>query len=116
LIASTQSERHPDLSIYLDTQPDVSDVWSVWVPAIVIEVISTRSSARDYEDKPDEYLEFGVSEYWIVDAAKGQMTVLIRWRGQWKKQIVKPAQKFTTRLLPKFTLDLKRVLAAAKAK
>src|ERR1700722_13308756 len=37
LIASDQSERHPDLSVYLSPPPDVPDVWSLWVPEIVIE-------------------------------------------------------------------------------
>lgn len=113
LLAETQSERHPDLSVYLSPPPDVADVWSVWVPAIVIEVVSKSSVKRDYEDKPAEYFEFGVLENWIVDAAKGQMTVLYRWRGQWKEKVVKAAQKYTTRHLPGFSLDLKRVFAAA---
>jgi len=114
LIASIRSERHPDLSIYLGPPPEV-DVWSLWVPQIVIEVVSQRSARRDYDDKPAEYLEFGVDEYWIVDASKDQMTVLTRWRGLWKKKIVKPAQpKHTTHHLPGFALDLRKVLAAGQ--
>ena len=116
LIGAQQSERHPDLCVYLSSQPDAPDVWSVWVPAIVIEVVSPRSARRDYDDKPEEYLEFGVSEYWIIDSIKQQMTVLTRWRGQWKKQIVKPSQKYRTPLLPGFSFDLKRVFATTKSK
>jgi Uma2 family endonuclease len=114
LLAVSQSERHPDLFVYLSPPPDVEDVWSLWVPAIVVEVVSKSSMKRDYEDKPGEYLEFGVNEYWIVDSFKQQLTTLIRWRGQWKERIVKPPQKYSTRHLPGFSLDLKRVLAAAK--
>lgn len=116
LIGAHESERHPDLMIYLSPTPDVDDVWSSWVPELVIEVVSKRSAKRDYEIKPDEYLALGVSEYWIVDRAKSQLTALTRWRGQWKKRIVKPAQKLTTPLLPGFSLDLKRIFAAAKRK
>ena len=112
LLASVGSERHPDLLIYLQPPPEV-DVWSLWVPTIVIEVVSESSRKRDYEDKPDEYLEFGVDEYWIVDAARKQITIHLRWRGQWKKQVVKPPKKYSTRWLPGFSLDLKRVIAAA---
>jgi Uma2 family endonuclease len=115
LIGPSESERHPDLSVYLTPAPsNDADAWSTWVPAIVIEVVSKRSAKRDYEDKPPEYLEFGVDEYWIVDAAKKQMTVLSRWRGQWKKQIVRPTKKYATTFLPGFTLDLKKVFDAAK--
>jgi Uma2 family endonuclease len=114
LIASTQSERHPDLSVYLSAPPDVEDVWSLWVPEIVIEIVSPSSSRRDYHDKPAEYLEFGIDEYWIIDAQKQQMTALIRWRGQWKPKVLKSTQKYTTRQLPGFTLDLNRVMAAGK--
>jgi Uma2 family endonuclease len=114
LIAADQSERHPDLSIYLSPAPDVSDVWSVWVPEIVIEVVSQTSNKRDYEDEPPEYLKFGVNEYWIVDALKRQMTVLCRRGGQWQPHVIRPSQKYSTHLLPGFQLNLKRVLAAAK--
>lgn len=114
LLADDQSERHPDLSVYLSAPPDVRDMWSLWVPAIVIEVVSASSIKRDYDDKPSEYLSFGVDEYWIVDSIKQQMTVLARWRGQWKPRVVKPAQKYSTPLLAGFSLDLKRVFGAAK--
>ena len=83
LLSADQSERHPDLSVYLSAQPKVKDVWAVWVPEIVIEVVSPRSVKRDYEDKPTEYLEFGVREYWIVDSTKQQMTAMVRRAGLW---------------------------------
>jgi Uma2 family endonuclease len=114
LIGSEDSERHPDLSLYLAPEPDVRDVWSIWIPEIVIEVISPSSRRRDYEEKPGEYLELGIDEYWIVDAAEKQMTVMSRWRGQWKSTVVKPSKKYTTHWLPGFSLDLKRVIEAGK--
>jgi Uma2 family endonuclease len=109
LLQEDQSERHPDVSVYLTPPPAVKDVWSVWVPAIVVEVVSDRSGPRDYQDKPPEYLKFGVAEYWIVDAAKRRMTALARWRGRWRPKVVKAGQSYGTPLLPKFSLDLKRV-------
>jgi Uma2 family endonuclease len=114
LIGPARSERHPDLSVYFDPPPKVKDVWSRWVPGIVIEVVSENSSKRDYQDKHDEYLMFGVSEYWIVDSRKQQLLAMSRWRGQWQSKTYKTSQKFTSPLLPGFTLDLKRVFAAAK--
>jgi Uma2 family endonuclease len=116
LVGSSESERHPDVSLYLSPEPDLSDVWSLWIPQIVVEVVSESSRKRDYEDKPPEYLALGIDEYWIVDAAKNMMTVLTRWRGQWKPAVVKPPKRYSTRLLPGFSLDLKRVIGAGKTK
>ena len=113
LLSSDQSERHPDLSVYLRAQPQGKNVWAAWVPEIVIEVVSPRSVKRDYEDKPAEYLDFGVREYWIVDPMKQQMTAMVRHAGRWETRVVKPPQKYSTYLLPGFTLNLKRVLSAA---
>ena len=114
LIGPAQSERHPDLSVYFDPPPKVRDVWSRWIPKLVIEVVSDSSARRDYDIKPDEYLAFGVDEYWIVDAIKRQLTVHSRWRGEWQIKSVKTSQKYSPVFLPGFALDLKRVFAAAK--
>lgn len=35
--------------------------------AIVVEVVSEESRGRDHIDKPREYAEAGIPEYWIVD-------------------------------------------------
>lgn len=109
LLQDMQSERHPDISVYLQSPPETKDVWSIWIPSIVVEVVSKSSINRDYEDKPAEYLAFGVDEYWIVDPLKKQVTVMSRWRGSWKTAVLKSAQKLTTPLLPGFAMELKRV-------
>src|SRR5687768_9016584 len=99
LIAPTESERHPDLFVYCHPAPALDHPWSMWVPDIVIEVVSESSRKRDYEVKPEEYRELGIEEYWIIDAAKKQMTVLQRWRGRWRPLVVKPPKKYATRFL-----------------
>jgi len=114
LIGTTESERHPDLSVYTEAPPEV-DVWSIWRPAVVIEIISQSSTKRDYKDKTEDYLHGGAGEYWIIDQFKGVLTAHTRWRGQWRTKAVKPGQKFATPLLPGFAIDLKRIFAAAKA-
>jgi Uma2 family endonuclease len=40
--------------------------------------VSPGSEVRDYEEKPEEYLAFGVREYWIFDADKETILVLVR--------------------------------------
>ena len=115
LLESEQSERHPDLAVYTTPMPDEDEIWSIWIPTIAIEIVSESSIKRDYEEKPGEYLAFGMQEYWIVDGMKKQMTVLTRFRGIWREKVFKSSQKYTTRHLPGFSLDLKRIFTASKS-
>ena len=84
LVAGYESERHPDLAIYKTLPPEEGDdFWSTWIPELVIEVVSPGSELRDYQEKREEYLAFGVREYWIFDAGKQEMLVLQRVAGRW---------------------------------
>lgn len=114
LIEGLESERHPDLSVY-KAPPPAENVWSTWVPELVIEIVSPSSRYRDYEEKPEEYLRFGVREYWIVDEGRQEMTVLRRSGGRWLTRIVKPGKVYQTRLLPEFEFDLAAVFEAARS-
>jgi Uma2 family endonuclease len=108
-IGAFASERHPDLSLYLTPAPEIDDetLWAQWIPEIVIEVVSPNSRKRDYEEKPAEYLRFGVKEYWIVDSDERVMVVMRRSRGRWAETIVRPGDIHRTRLLPglEFSID-----------
>jgi Uma2 family endonuclease len=115
LVWPSESERHPDLSVYLTRPPRGGDPWSTWIPDLVIEIVSASSWRRDYEEKPDEYHTFGVREYWIIDAQEQQVTVLRRWGRRWRRSIVGPPDVCRTRLLPGFELDCAAVFAAADA-
>jgi len=114
-LAGFESERHPDVAVYKTPPPGEGNVWDMWVPEIVIEVTSAESKHRDYEEKPEEYLQFGVKEYWIIDADKGKMVVLKRIGGQWSEKSYKPPQVYKSRLLPGLEFSCKRVFAAARA-
>jgi Uma2 family endonuclease len=111
LIEPTQSERHPDLAVYKTRPPlDDSTVWSIWVPELVVEVVSPDSGERDYVEKPEDYLLFGVLEYWVVDPFKAVVTVYRRVGGRWRVQALKAGDRYTTPLLPGFDLDVAAVL------
>ena len=114
LIESSQSERHPDLSIYCQLIPDVAQPWNLWVPEVVVEVVSESSRQRDYASKPDEYFEFGVKEYWIIDPAKNVVTIHHRIAGRFPKKAYKASQRYKTHVLPDFVLDIGKLLAAGK--
>jgi hypothetical protein len=103
LIQDLESDRHPDLAVYKTPPPDserADEIWSQWIPEIVIEIVSPRSRHRDFQQKPEEYLRFGVQEYWIVDLEAEAMTVLRRSGGRWAERTLKAPETHRTRLLP----------------
>lgn len=114
LVTDLQSERHPDLSLYR-FPPEEDDGWATWVPEIVVEVVSHSFRHRDYEEKPEEYLQFGVREYWIVDAHKGEMLAYRRAGGRWASRVVRPGEVYKCPTLRGFELDLKPIFDAARA-
>ncbi len=114
-IAALGSERHPDLAVYLTPPPEEEDddFWMRWVPEIVVEVVSASSRKRDYEEKPEEYLRFGVKEYWIVDGDIRTLTVLRRSRARWIETKVSPPEIHRTRLLPGLAFSIEAVFKSA---
>jgi Uma2 family endonuclease len=109
-----ESERHPDMSIYLDSPPRVADYWWKWIPAIVVEFVSRSSRKRDYQEKPEEYLSMGVKEYWIIDVDQGKITILQRSRGKWKETVLGRDNTYQTKLLPGFELNCRPIFEAAE--
>jgi len=106
-------ERHPDVAVY-KTPPPARDssVWSIWVPEIVMEVVSPGGEHRDYVEKAEDYLHFGVGEYWIIDASRGVITVHRRSRGRWQKRELGKSDRYVTHLLPGFELVVATVVPA----
>jgi Uma2 family endonuclease len=115
LLWDLQSERHPDFSIYETPMPAGQRIWSTWIPEIVIEVVSPSSKTSDYTQKPEEYMRFGVQEYWIVDAAKQEMVVVRRVRGRVTERTIRPPALYLTRLLPGLEFNCAQVFQAAAA-
>jgi Uma2 family endonuclease len=115
LVSDLESERHPDLSLYLTPAPEIDDdtLWTIWIPEIVIEVVSASSRKRDYEEKPEEYLKIGVKEYWIVDPDQRVMVVRRRSRGRWSETTVLPSEVYRSPLLPGFELSIDDVFKVA---
>jgi Uma2 family endonuclease len=111
LLAQLQSERHPDIALYKTPPPEDNNPWPIWIPELVVEVVSLSSKVRDYEEKPDEYLGFGVKEYWIIDPEQRKMLALRRFQGSWREKAVSASGKYKTSLLPGFQLDLGKVFA-----
>ena len=85
------------------------------VPTIVIEFVSSgrRSWRRDYVDKRQEYMELGVSEYWVIDRFQRTMTVWSKPQTGQQERVIQEGQLYSIDLLPGFELPLARLLSAA---
>jgi Uma2 family endonuclease len=115
LVPGYDSERHPDLAIYKTPPPSQrAEVWRIWIPEIIVEVISPGSEQRDYVEKREEYLAFGTQEYWIADSTKEQVLVLRRRGDLWEEHPLKAGQTHRTHLLQGFELDVAAVLKAGE--
>ncbi|MEK7865566.1 MAG: Uma2 family endonuclease [Planctomycetota bacterium] len=97
-----QSERHPDLAVYLTGPAEEGSPWESWAPDIAIEVVSRGGETRDYEEKREEYLAAGVREYWIVEPRDQTVLVLTRRADVWAEKKLTSSDKLHTYLLPGF--------------
>lgn len=68
--------REPDLLVLQDRDdPRFQDRF--WLGAdLVVEVVSPKGRRRDFVQKPLDYAEAGIPEYWIVDPRDQTITVL----------------------------------------
>ncbi len=94
------SGRNPDLAIVL--RGAAKDWRGRRIPALAAEVVSSGSVKRDYEIKREEYLAYGLLEYWIVDPLKRQVTVLTRRGDVWDEAVFKDDQTIVSLELPGF--------------
>jgi Uma2 family endonuclease len=115
LMPKWESERHPDIAIYL-TRPrgkKDSTMWRTWIPDVIIEVVSPSSVERDYVEKREEYWTLGAKEYWIVDAAMGKVTQLRRGKNDWIGKELEAGDSIETKLLPGLKVPCKAIFDAA---
>jgi Uma2 family endonuclease len=107
IIPEFETDRHPDVAILFrgETRHDVK---GRVVSVLGVEVVSPgkRSRDRDYVDKRDDYLAFGLLEYWIVDPELRQVTVLVRREvggiPAWEERIFSGEDVIFSDLLPGF--------------
>lgn len=97
-----QSERHPDVAVYLTGPSEEERPWDSWAPDLAIEVVSKGGETRDYEEKREEYLAAGVREYWIVEPRDQSVLVLTRRADVWAERKLSGADVLRTTLLPGF--------------
>ncbi len=92
------SGRNPDLGVVLRNAP--RDWRRRRIAALAAEVVSRGSVERDYHTKREEYLAYGLLEYWIVDPLQRQVTVLCRRGDTWNETVFRGDQAIVSLVLP----------------
>ena len=73
-----KSEVEPDLMVR-QPHPDRRGKDSDWdrapIPILVVEILSSYTRRRDFNEKKNLYLDAGVAEYWIVDSVARTITI-----------------------------------------
>jgi Uma2 family endonuclease len=100
LMPRFQSGRHPDRSVVLRSAP--KDWRGRTLPFLAAEVVSEGSIKRDYETNREEYLAYGLLEYWIVDPVKRLVNVLTRHGDLWHEAFYRDEQTSASTVLPGF--------------
>jgi Uma2 family endonuclease len=108
VIAASDSDRHPDLGVVFRNAP--RDERDCRRAALVIEVVSPGAEARrrDLVEKREDYLSFGVPEYWIVDPELRQVTTLVRHgegegaAAAWSERAYRGEETIASECLPGF--------------
>lgn len=106
------SGRNPDAAITLrNTRKNIRGYRP---PALAVEVVSQGSEARerDYVTRREEYLAFGLDEYWIVDRFAHRVTVLIRDGDAWVERVFVDGQVAEGFVLPGFAVPVLDIWAA----
>jgi Uma2 family endonuclease len=105
------SGRNPDVAVAFWDAP--RDLRGRRRASFAVEVVSRGNDAheRDYVTKRDEYLAYGLDEYWIVDPIDRRVTVLVREGDAWAESVVSGDRSAESVVLPGFVVPLAELWA-----
>jgi Uma2 family endonuclease len=121
--SSRATARQPDLIVHTDeSRAAILDDGKILragrsAPMLVIEVVSNsikdkKSRDRDYEEKPVEYAEREIPEYWLIDPDRAWVKVGTLTNGAYKFRSFKGKQVVVSPTLPNLKLTVEQVLRA----
>jgi Uma2 family endonuclease len=84
-------------------------------PLLVVEVVSpgVKSHNRDYRYKRTEYAARCISEYWIIDPQRQQITLCHWVEGAYEDRVFQGEEQIISQIAPKFNLTVAQIFAAA---
>jgi Uma2 family endonuclease len=105
--------REPDLLMVLDAN-DPRRQNEYWLGAdLVVEIVSPDKPKRDTEEKPSDYAEAGIPEYWIVNPLTDTITVLVLQDTAYVEHgVFGRGSRATSKLLERFSVSVDEVLDA----
>jgi Uma2 family endonuclease len=109
------SGRNPDVAVAL--RGSERDNLGHTMASLAIEIVSPGKEARvrDYVAKREEYLLYGLKEYWIVDRFTRKVTVLTRENDSWVERVFdRDDQSAEGRILPGFTVKVAELWTTAE--
>lgn len=85
-----------------------------WLGAdVVMEIVSPDNPPRDTEEKPHDYAEAGIPEYWIINPLTDTITVLVLKDDVYAEHgVYSRGEHATSKLLDGFSLSVDEVLDA----
>jgi Uma2 family endonuclease len=85
-------------------------------PVLAVEIASPgkENADRDYRYKRSEYGARGIAEYWVVDPAQAQVTVLTLVDGLYEEAVFQGEERLVSPTFPTLELTAKQVLQAGK--
>lgn len=105
--------REPDLLLVLDRDdPRAQDEY--WTGAdLVVEIVSPDKPKRDTEEKPLDYAEASIPEYWIVNPLKSMITVLVLEDATYTEHgVFQRGERAVSKLLDGFSVSVDEVFDA----
>jgi len=106
--------RRPDVLVMileqsqgLGNQPDM-----LYEPCLlVIEIVSPTCRTVDTVEKHEEYAQFGIPEYWIVDFLLDTFSVLSLVNGTYVEKVYREDDQVISSIFPKLSLSMNQVMA-----
>jgi Uma2 family endonuclease len=85
-------------------------------PLLAVEIVSPgkENEDRDYRYKRSEYGARGIAEYWIVDPAQAQVTVLALVDGLYEEAVFRGGDRLISPTFPMLELTPTQVLQAGR--
>ncbi len=114
MVLSPRRAVQPDVAFIAQDRLDIIQRAIMGPADLAVEIVSLGGRRRDRIDKRDLYEQYGVKEYWIVDAEAGTVEVLALMNGRFELSLRRGrGLQATSTLLPGFTVSVDEILGPA---